>query len=144
MLMICGNRYNLSKLFQVFVIRKLASMIDPTTDDKSADSTPIVINCLDPCYCRSELGRDLSPLLKPIGKIFEFLFARTTEEGSRLVVIAASAGRKTHGGYMRGGNLKSYSPLITSEDGIQKERYVWEQLERKLEGIQSGILANVK
>jgi len=122
------NEYNLSKLLQVFVIRKLASIVDPTTTDKSTDSTSIVINCLDPCFCKTELASFLSGGLKVAHKVFEFLFARTAEEGSRLVVIAASAGRKTHGGYMRGGTLKSYPPMITSEDGAEKSRYLWELL----------------
>ena len=143
MLTIYDNRYNLSKLLQVLVIRKLASIVDPTTDDKSTDSSSIVINCLDPCFCRTELARDLSPGLKAFFRVFAALFARTAEEGSRLVVITASAGRKTHGGYMRGGTLKNYPPLITSEDGVEKSRYLWDQLGRKMEEIQPGILANV-
>jgi retinol dehydrogenase-12 len=77
-------------------------------------------------------------------QIFTFLFARTAEEGSRLLVIAASAGRKTHGGYMRSGVLKNYAPFITSEDGVEKSQYLWELLGRKLENIQPGILTNLK
>jgi retinol dehydrogenase-12 len=91
-LTIHDNRYNLSKLLQVLVIRKLASIVDPTTDDKSTDSSCIVINCLDPCFCRTGLARDLSPGLKFFFRVFAALFARTAEEGSRLVVITASAG----------------------------------------------------
>ena len=76
-------------------------------------------------------------------KVFEFLFARPAEEGSRLVVTAASAGRQTHGGYMRAGALQKYAPFITSEDGIARSNDVWEKLNRKLEQLQPGILANM-
>lgn len=138
-----NNRYNLSKLLQVYVIRKLAAIVDPTTDDKSTDASSIAINCLDPCFCKTDLARGLSGGLKFAFKIFEFLFARTAEEGSRLVVIAASAGRKTHGGYMRGGNVKPYPPMITSKEGTEKSRYLWELLGKRLEVIQPGILANL-
>jgi hypothetical protein len=44
---------------------------------------------------------------------------------------------------MRGGSLKNYPPLIASKDGAEKAGYLWEQLGRKLEEIQPGILANV-
>ena len=127
----------------MLVIQKLASAVDSTADYKSTNSSSVVINCLDPCFCRTELARGLSPGLNVIFKVFEALFARTAEEGSRLVVITASAGKATHGGYMRGGNLRSYAPLITSDDGAAKSRYLWEQLCRRLEEIQPGILANV-
>ena len=59
------------------------------------------------------------------------------------MVIAASAGRQTHGGYMRAGTLQKYAPIITSEDGVEHSNYVWEQLGGKLEELQPGILANV-
>ena len=137
------NRYNLSKLFLLYVIVKLASIIDPMTNDKSRDSNSIVINSLDPCFCKTELAGDLSGGFKAVFKLFEFLFARTAEEGSRLVVTAASAGRQTHGGYMRAGALQKYAPFITNEDGVKKSNYLWEQLGRKLEQLQPGILANV-
>lgn len=66
------------------------------------------------------------------------------EEGSRLIVSAASAGRETHGGYMRSGVLKTYPPLISSEDGVAKSKYLWEQIGKKLEAIQPGIIAKLE
>jgi retinol dehydrogenase 12 len=137
------DRYPLSKLLLLYVIIKLASIVDPTTNDKSRDSNPIVINSLDPCFCKTALAGELSGGIKAVYKIFEFLFGRSAEEGSRLVVIAASAGRQTHGEYMRAGALQKYEPFVTSEDGVEKGNYVWEQLGRKLEQLQPGILANV-
>ena len=138
-----NNRYNVSKLLQLYAVIKLASITDPMANDKSRDSTAFVINSLDPCFCKTGLARELTGVSKAAYKIFEFLFARSSEEGSRLVVIAASAGRQSHGGYMRGGALQAYAPFITSEDGIMKRNYIWEQLGRKLEQLQPGILANV-
>lgn len=127
------------------MIYQLASIIDPTTSSKTSDSNPIIINCLDPCACKGTgLGNEAPGALKAVGRIFQFLFARTAEEGSRLVVIAASAGRETHGGYMRAGKLKDYPPMITSEDAVERGKYVWELLGRKLEEIHPGILTNVK
>ena len=136
-------RYNLSKLLLLYAIIKLASIIDPITNNKSRDTNPIVINSLDPCFCKTELAGGLTGGFKAVFKLFEFIFARPAEEGSRLVVIAASAGRQTHGEYMRAGALQKYAPFITSEDGVKKSNHVWEQLGRKLEQLQPGIMANV-
>jgi retinol dehydrogenase-12 len=127
----------------LYAVIKLASIINPTTISASKDLIPIVVNSLDPCFCKTGLSREVTGGLKVAYKLFEFMFARSAEEGSRLVVIAASAGRQTHGGYMRGGALQKYAPFITSEDGNKKCEYIWEQLGRKLEHLQPGILAKV-
>lgn len=143
MLTTFDNRYSLSKLLLLYTIIKLASIIDPIAKDKSRDSYPIVINSLDPCFCRTGLAGELTGGIKALYKVFEFIFARPAEEGSRLVVTAASAGRPTHGGYMRAGALQEYAPFITSEDGVKKSNHIWEQLGRRLEELQPGILAHL-
>ena len=90
------------------------------------------------------LGKEAPAALRAAGRVFQFLFARTAEEGSRLVVQAASAGSETHGGYMRSGKLKEYPPMITNEDAIKRGKYVWEILGKELSEIHSDILENVK
>jgi retinol dehydrogenase-12 len=136
-------RYNLSKLLLLYAIIKLASLVDPILNDKSQDSNTIVINSLDPCFCKTGLAGDLTGGFKALFKFFEFIFARPAEEGSRLVVTAAAARRQTHGGYIRAGALQAYPPFISNEDGVDKSNHVWEQLGRKLEQMQPGIMANV-
>ncbi|KAF7594140.1 hypothetical protein BBP40_009989 [Aspergillus hancockii] len=138
--MMDNNQYNLSKLLLAYGIIKLSSIVNPITD-KSRGSTPIVINSLDPCFCKTELTSELTGGFKAVFKIFEWLFARSAEEGSRLVVIAATAGRKTHGGYMRAGALQKYAPIIASEDGVKRTAYVWDAICKKLEELQPGITA---
>lgn len=59
------------------------------------------------------------------------------------MVSAASAGRKTHGAYMRAGAVQEYAPFITNGVGVKKMDYIWEQLGKKLEQLQPGILANL-
>jgi hypothetical protein len=129
----CLQRYNLSKLLLLYAIIKLASMVDD----------PIVINSLDPCFCKTGLGGDSSGSAKAARAIFASLFARTAEEGSRLIVKAASAGRETHGGYMRAGKLQAYAPMITSAEGVKRSEHVWKALCSKLEALQPGVMANV-
>ncbi|KAF4985621.1 hypothetical protein F66182_16910 [Fusarium sp. NRRL 66182] len=127
------NQYNLSKLLLLYAVIKLSSSVDDS----------IVINSLDPCFCKTGLGGESSGSAKFARAIFAFLFARTAEEGSRLIVKAASMGRESHGGYMRAGELQAYAPIITSAEGVQRSEHVWEALCSKLEGLQPGVLANV-
>jgi len=128
----------------LYLIIKLASIIDPTSNNKSGGSNSIVINSLDPCFCKTGLGGELTGGLRVALKLFAFLFARTAEEGSRLVVAAASAGGETHGKYMRAGAVQEYAPFITNAAGVEKSDYLWEQLSEKLEQLQPGIMANLK
>ncbi|KAL3482100.1 NAD(P)-binding protein [Aspergillus californicus] len=135
------TQYNLSKLLLLYAIIKLSSLIDPISDKPS---NPIVINSLDPCFCKTNLPGELHGVFKAVFKIFESMCARSAEEGSRLVVMTASAGRETHGGYMRAAELRSYAPFITSADGTRKTDYIWDQLSRKLEELQPGVMAHLK
>ncbi|MCJ1396311.1 hypothetical protein MMC18_009200 [Xylographa bjoerkii] len=131
--------YNLTKLFQILVIRELASIIH--SNPSAADA--IVIDCLDPMMCKTDLGRSFPKAVQVIGKVFQAMFARSAEEGARCLVLAASAGRELHGGYMRAGVVRAYAPVVTSAEGVQNSKYVWEQLAMKLEKIQPGIVAGV-
>lgn len=130
-------RYNLSKLLQLYIIRKLCTVVDPPS---TTDSNPIVINSLDPCFCKTGLSTELKGVTRVLFKIFELVTARTAEEGSRLVMQAASAGRQTHGLYLRGGAVQAYAPIALDD---KRATYVWELLCSKLEELQPGILQNV-
>ncbi|PWY88087.1 NAD(P)-binding protein [Aspergillus sclerotioniger CBS 115572] len=132
------NQYNLSKLIQLYSVIKLASIVDPVG---SGNSNAIVINSLDPCFCKTGLGGDLGCVGKVLYKSFEALAARTPEEGSRLVVQAASAERETHGLYFRAGAVQEYAPIVRDE---KKAEYLWEVLSKRLEGLEPGIMKNVE
>lgn len=128
------QRYNLSKLLQLYIIRKLCTVVDAVT---TSDAHPIVNNSVDPCFCKTGLSGDLKGITKIIFKIFEYISARTAEEGSRLVVQAASAGRQTHGLYLRAGAVQAYAPIALDDN---KAAYVWESLCGRLEELQPGVL----
>ncbi|KAL6242349.1 hypothetical protein RBB50_010897 [Rhinocladiella similis] len=132
------NQYNLSKLLQMFAVIKLSAAVDPV---ETSEPNPIVINSLDPCFCKTGLASELTGVIKVFFKIFETIAARSSEEGSRLVVQAASAGRQTHGLYMRAGAVQKYAPVVQDE---QRASYVWEQLSKKLEELQPGVLQSIK
>ncbi|OIW30745.1 NAD(P)-binding protein [Coniochaeta ligniaria NRRL 30616] len=128
------NQYSLSKLLLLYATIRLSAVVD---NANTTDSTPIVINSLDPCFCKTGLPGELTGALKVGIRIFEAIAARTAEEGARLVVQAASAGRETHGLYMRAGAVQEYAPIALDE---KKATYVWELLCKKLEKLQPGIL----
>jgi len=119
---------------QLYIIRKLCTIVDTTTTN---DPHPIVINSVDPCFCKTGLSGDLKGITRLIFKFFEFISARTAEEGSRLVVQAASAGRQTHGLYLRAGAVQVYAPISLDD---KRAAYVWELLCRRLEELEPDVL----
>jgi len=132
------NQYNLSKLLQLYTAIKLCAIVDPAN---TTDPNPIVINSVDPCFCKTGLSGELSGGPKVFFKVFESIAARPAEEGSRLVVQAAAAGRQTHGLYLRAGEVQKYAPIAQDD---KKATYLWELLCKKLEKLQPGILQNLK
>jgi hypothetical protein len=68
-----------------------------------------------------------------------FLLARKTEVGSRTLVHAGSQGVESHGKYLSDCETAEPSAFVRSEEGKQTQDRVWDELTRKLEGIQSGI-----
>jgi NAD(P)-dependent dehydrogenase (short-subunit alcohol dehydrogenase family) len=127
-----SNRYQLTKLLDVLCTRAM-------TDAKSSSQIPVTINCVNPGWCHSELGREL-PLTFHIAKFF---LARTTEAGSRTLVHAATQGPETHGQYMTECDVGLPSKWVRSTEGYDIQTRVWEELCAKLEGIKKGITANL-
>lgn len=131
------DRYNVSKLLEVFFTRKLAS--------RSPFPNPggdVVINFLNPGLCHSELAREIDSW----GFWFmKLLLARSTEQGSRTLVHAAGAGAESHGQYMSDARVAVVAPLVRRDEkeGKKLQRRVWDEVVGKLEGIQKGILENV-
>lgn len=75
--------------------------------------------------------------------IIQPVFARTTEQGSRTLVHAASAGAESHGQYMSNCEVAAVASLVTSAVGYQTQNRVWAELVEKLEGIKPGITSNL-
>ncbi|KAI9871247.1 MAG: hypothetical protein M1830_003144 [Pleopsidium flavum] len=127
------DRYNVSKLLEVFFVRELASK---TATDSEPD---VIINYINPGLCHSELARDAGWGLY----FMKLLLARTTECGSRTLVNAAEAGMESHGQYMSNCRVSRPSALVRSEEGANVQKRIWDELSQKLETIQPGIMANV-
>ena len=94
------DRYNVTKLLEVFVVRELSGQLESSTKGK------VVISALNPGLCYSELTRDATGVKGLAVKIFKALLARTTEVGSRTLVHAAGSGQESQGEYLSDSTVK--------------------------------------
>lgn len=129
------DRYNTSKLLPIWIARELAARM-PTNE-------PVIVNALNPGFCRTDLFRHAPLLLSFILKFGVRIIGRTTEMGSRTLVAAAAAGRESHGGYLDSCVLREPSTLVVSEEGGVLQKRVYDELMEILEDIQPGITDNV-
>jgi NAD(P)-dependent dehydrogenase (short-subunit alcohol dehydrogenase family) len=128
-----SERYPTSKLLEVLVVCKIAPELD---------GSGVILNMLNPGLCKSELAREGGLMLS----ILKFLFARTTEEGSRCLVAAAVAGPESHGKYMTDAevNDSALSEFVRSGDGKVASKKVWKELSAILESVQPGVTSNLR
>ena len=131
-----SGRYFLSKLLEVFVVREI---FDSLIKDK--DSYPVIINYLNPGLCHSELMRDLDGIAV---RLFNNLLARSTEVGSRTLVNAAlEIGDQSQGQYLSDCNSTPPAPFVTSKEGQETQKRIWQELSKILEDIQPGVIKNI-
>ncbi|KAL8878344.1 MAG: hypothetical protein Q9198_003824, partial [Flavoplaca austrocitrina] len=125
------ERYETSKLLQIFYLRALAAHTSHPTTNNNHNNT-IMLNIVNPGLCHSEFNREGRLDLA----VMKFFLARTTEVGSRNLVYATTAGEETHGLYISSCRVDSVAPLVTSDIGTETQKRVWEQLNMKLEKIE--------
>ncbi|EJD46980.1 NAD(P)-binding protein [Auricularia subglabra TFB-10046 SS5] len=132
------DRYSVSKLVQLFAVRELARLV--------SDTQPfVVVNTLNPGLCYTDLDRNGEGLFKIALAVMRTIMAWTAEQGSRTLIHAAVGGPATHGVFMTGGRTQhnSLSPFVTSAEGAETQKRIWNELSAKLEGIQPGIMATI-
>jgi len=130
-----GDRYNVSKLLEVFLVREFGVRFP-------AETYPVTLNCLTPGWCVSQLDRDMDTsnlLLRGVKKALQ----RTTEVGGRTLVAAVAAGPESHGEYMSECAVAGVAPLVTSEEGRVAQKRVWDEVCAKLEEISPGVVAGI-
>ncbi|TGO26871.1 hypothetical protein BPAE_0051g00060 [Botrytis paeoniae] len=77
-----NDRYNVSKLMEILVVRHFASLYGP--------NYPVVFNTVHPGWCQSNLSNEIATnFLKKL----ENFMRRKTEEGARSLVLATTFGR---------------------------------------------------
>ncbi|KAI4217444.1 MAG: hypothetical protein LQ351_000039 [Letrouitia transgressa] len=127
------DRYNVSKILEVFYTRELAQRVD------HSKQSGVIINFVNPGLCHSELAREAGIGLY----LLKLFFARTTEVGSRNYLWAAQGDWDTHGQYVSSCRVYPPASLVRSKDGEETQYKVWKQLSDKLEKIHPGIMSNV-
>lgn len=126
------DRYPVSKLLEVLVIREIAPALKGSN---------VIMSATNPGFCHSELTRNTG-FPQNVGLFLMKMFlARTTEVGSRALVNAAAAGEESHGKYMHDSVVSEndLSPFVKSEEGAETGRRVWSELKEILEKIQPGV-----
>jgi len=124
------DRYNVSKLLEIYIIRDIAATAP-------YDSHRVIVNCVPPGFCHSELIRDRENLgIKVVKKVL----ARPTEVGSRTLIHAASAAPASHGQYLEDGvKIRRTLGYTQGKEGADIQHRFWVELEQVLETIRSGI-----
>jgi retinol dehydrogenase 12 len=130
------DRYNVSKLLEILIVRSLADRMRP--EPGGADPL-VIVNAVNPGLCRTSLTREVTGALKVGLGLFQLAMGRTAEEGSRTLVDAAAGGVETHGQYLSNCKVAVPSDLVVGEGAGAVQERVWNELLDLLEGIQPGI-----
>ena len=127
-----SERYEASKLLEVFALRQMVA-------DYAPEGYPVIINLMTPGFCHSELMREAGWF----GYAFKTIFgAYTAEQGSRALVNAAAFAPSSHGKYLKDCTITDVAPFVSSDEGINTQKKVWEELSKRLESIEPGIMQN--
>ncbi|KAK4193110.1 putative Dehydrogenase/reductase [Podospora australis] len=129
------DRYGTSKLLDVMLANELANRL--------GDEAGVIVNSVNPGLCRTGLFRHLNFIIQGLLVIFMFLFARTTEQGSRTLILAADGGRRFHGKYSDSGKVIEPSSFVLSDEGKRTQKRAWGELMDIFEGIESGVTGNI-
>ncbi|KAF3482433.1 NAD(P)-binding protein [Arthroderma uncinatum] len=127
------DRYASSKLMDILILREMVH--------RASGAWPEVVNMVNPGLCHSRLARELGWGFW----LFKQVVARSTEVGSRTLVLGAAAGPESHGKYMVNGKVddSALSGFVRSPEGRNAQQKLWEELVPILEGIKPGIMQNL-
>ena len=125
-----GDRYNVSKLLEVFACREIAKHCPQS-------QLNVTLNFVNPGFCHSELMRNMDN----IGlRVLKAMLCRSTEMGSRTLVHAGvGIGPESHGKFLSDCKIEKCAKLVEGPEGPELQRRVWAELSQALEHIQPGI-----
>ncbi|KAJ6442471.1 acylase ACY 1 [Purpureocillium lavendulum] len=137
------DRYNITKLLQLMLMRKLAAASDgddgASGNNQGQHRRRIIINALHPGLCRTQLfRRSFWPLSWAVWLAFA-LFGRSPEMGSRTLLVAACAGSETHGRWMTDCKTQDWPLVVERDESNRVMDKVWGELAEILEGIEPGV-----
>ncbi|KAL7961329.1 hypothetical protein V8C34DRAFT_274405 [Trichoderma compactum] len=132
------NRYPVSKMFEHFAVRELASL-------KPVSETGVIVNLVDPGLCKTELNHELSLFSRFKAWCLKVIMGRSAEEGSRTLIHGIAAGEESHGKYLTSCEIREdhIPEWATNEAGQVLQKQVWTELLEKLEKIQPGVVTAV-
>lgn len=132
-----AERYQTSKLLEILVIRRIAP---------SLQKSGVVLNYINPGFCYSELTRSQKGIQGLLVGLMKTALARSTEVGSRTLVLAATHGPESHGKYIYDGQIgeQHLSQFVRSSDGDKASEKVWQELRSILEKSQPGISKSIE
>ncbi|OAQ98090.1 hypothetical protein LLEC1_06709 [Akanthomyces lecanii] len=121
-----AQRYPLSKLMGHLCSRQLAQHV--TSASRANNS--VVVNWVNPGWCRTELSRSKS---KSIPKIILMpVMGWSAEKGSRSLVHGVTATKETHGHYLSEGHIKEESSYVRSDEGRHAGERIWRDLQKRV------------
>ncbi|KEF58684.1 uncharacterized protein A1O9_06610 [Exophiala aquamarina CBS 119918] len=90
--------FNFQTHYQVTKLLLMYTMEGIVRSYSTKFSSPnVIITTVCPGMCRTNIGRDFSAPMKVINGIFQHLFARSAEQGSRTIVSGATLGADSQG-----------------------------------------------
>lgn len=93
-----AENYRTSKLLGLLFVTELAKHVSPSD---------VVVNCANPGFCVSGLGREVSGAFRLVFKMQLALLARTCDVGARTLVHAVTTlGEGSHGQYIEDGKVQ--------------------------------------
>ena len=134
-----GDRYNLSKLLVILCLREFAAKLDMS--ERHTGKPLVVVNNPAPGWCKTELFRQEYKSWPAPQKLAFNLIGRESEEGSRTLVHAVTAGKESHGQFLSECLAKDPSSFVRSKEGRLVQERVWCELAEMLERIRPGVIA---
>lgn len=125
-------QYNISKLFLMYAVNELAARFDVQRESSAGN---VIINSVNPGATATSLTRNIDSLaLRVLAFVYLRLLARTAEQGSRSLVSACMVGEEGHGRLWAHDTFQALSPVVTSDEGQEMQRRVWNEVIEALKG----------
>lgn len=125
------DRYQVSKLLDVYITQGIAGYF--TKQGKPE----VVVNCLNPGFCHSELMREQMNIFN---RILKAILCRTTEVGSRTLVHAGLVtGDESMGKYLSSCRVTQPAPMVTTDEGKATQQRVWQEVGDVLSKVDPAV-----
>ncbi|PGH28197.1 hypothetical protein AJ80_00087 [Polytolypa hystricis UAMH7299] len=131
------SQYAISKLLLEFAVKNIANRV--RQDNGQID---VIVNSMSPGFCRSGLGRQFNKFYERWLMIpFYWIFARTTEEGSRSLVNVTLQGAEIHGKFWNENHYPDDKPtsLTRTEEGLEFQNKAWGEMIEVLERVSPEV-----